>query len=41
VWTADLTLGAGAVPFAVWALAVRHRARVRAARDEDSVALPA
>jgi hypothetical protein len=26
VWSADLTLGAGAVPFAVWALAVRDRA---------------
>jgi hypothetical protein len=25
----------------VWALAVRHRARVRAARDEDPVALAA
>ena len=25
VWQADLTLGAGAVPFAVWALAVRER----------------
>ena len=25
VWSADLTLGAGAVPFAVWALAVRER----------------
>ena len=41
VMAADLTLGAGAVPFAVWALAVRHRARVRAARDEDPVALAA
>jgi hypothetical protein len=41
VMAADLTLGAGAVPFAVWALAVRHRARVLAARGEDPVALAA
>jgi hypothetical protein len=41
VWAADLTLGAGAVPFAVWALAVRDRAVSAARRGEESVALPA
>jgi hypothetical protein len=41
VWAADLTLGAGAVPFAVWALAVRERASSAATRGEESVALPA
>ncbi|MDT7744584.1 MAG: hypothetical protein QOE59_3662 [Actinomycetota bacterium] len=40
MWSADLTLGAGAVPFAVWALAVRERAASTAARGE-AVALPA
>jgi hypothetical protein len=41
VWSADLTLGAGAVPFAVWALAVRDRAASAAVRGEASVALAA
>ena len=41
VMAADLTLGAGAVPFAVWALAVRERASADAARGADVVALAA
>lgn len=41
VWSADLTLGAGAVPFAVWALAVRERARADALRAADPVAVAA
>ena len=41
VWSADLTLGAGAVPFAVWALAVRERARADALRGADPVAVAA
>ena len=41
VWSADLTLGAGAVPYAVWALAVRERAVSAAARGRESVALAA
>ena len=41
VWSADLTLGAGAVPFAVWALAVRDRAATAAGRAAAPVALAA
>jgi hypothetical protein len=40
VWDADLTLGAVAVPFAVWALAVRDRVPSTLAREEP-VVLPA
>ncbi|MCD2194998.1 hypothetical protein LQ327_16650 [Actinomycetospora endophytica] len=38
VWDADLTLGAGAVPFAAWAVAVRDRSP-SLARGEEPVAL--
>jgi hypothetical protein len=41
VWQADLTLGAGAVPFAAWALAVRDRVPSTIAPGEEPVALPA
>ncbi len=41
VWQADLTLGASAVPFAAWALAVRDPRPAGAARGEDPVALAA
>jgi hypothetical protein len=40
LWQADLTLGAGAVPFAAWAVAVRDRSPARAARGEEPVARP-
>lgn len=41
LWEADLTLGAGAVPFAAWAVAVRDRSPTGAGRGEEPVALSA
>jgi hypothetical protein len=41
LWEADLTLGAGAVPFAAWAVAVRDRSPTEAGRGEEPVAVSA
>ncbi len=41
LWDADLTLGAGAVPFAAWAVAAGDRRVAVAPRGEDPVALAA